>query len=126
METLHMTGCGVERPFCAINAQHWGPDAGPRATFRGSPTHCPPQKNTIVSSRTKRLLFLDALNVRANRSELLLDLFIAAIDVVNAVNAGGSLGDQAREHQCRRGAQVAGHDAGALQFLDALDDGGGA
>src|SRR5947209_16563183 len=71
-------------------------------------------------------LLLDALDVRADGGELLFDLFVPAIDVVDAVDAGGAAGDHAGQDQGGRGAEVAGHDACALHLLDALDDGGGA
>ena len=58
--------------------------------------------------------------------ELFVEMLVAAVDVVDAVDFGDAFGLQAGEHERRRGAQVAGHHGRAAQSLDALDDGGGA
>ena len=52
------------------------------------------------------------------------DFFVTAIDVIDAIDPGGAARDQAGQHQGRRCAKVAGHHAGTLEFLHALDDGG--
>ena len=44
--------------------------------------------------------------------------------MVHAVEPGRAAGDEAGEHEGGRGAEVGAHHAGALEFLDALDDGG--
>src|SRR6516165_5927674 len=47
----------------------------------------------------------DAPDLRSELRELLFDGLVAAIDVVDALDLGTPFGDQAREHQARRGAQ---------------------
>ncbi len=56
--------------------------------------------------------------------ELFLDGFVATIDVVDAIDLGTSLGDQAGDDQARRSAQVGGHHRRRGQLRHALDDGG--
>jgi hypothetical protein len=53
----------------------------------------------------------------------LLDLLVAAVDVVDAVDPRRALGDQRCQNEGRRRAQVARHDGRALQLAHALDDG---
>lgn len=70
-------------------------------------------------------VFLDPFNVGTDGGQLLLDFFVAPIDVIDPIDFGGAASDQAGEYEGGAGSQVAGHYAGPLEFLDALDDGGG-
>src|ERR1700756_2213776 len=73
--------------------------------------------------REPRGLIRHAPDLRAELRELLLDGLVAAIDVVDALDLGASLGYEAREHQARGGAQVGGHYRRGGEFLHAVDDG---
>src|SRR5262252_10645504 len=55
----------------------------------------------------------------AELRQLLLDAFVAAVEVIDAVDARLALGDEARDDQARRGAQVRRHHVRALQPGDA-------
>src|SRR5439155_458187 len=52
----------------------------------------------------------DALDARPEGRQLLLQRFVAAVEVVDAVDQGLAFGDEAGYDQPRRGAQVGGHD----------------
>lgn len=56
--------------------------------------------------------------------ELLLNPFVAAVDVVDAVDYGATGGGKAREDQGGGGAQVGGHDGGTGEAGDAAADHG--
>ena len=60
----------------------------------------------------------------AQRTEFFLDVLVAAIEMVDAVDDGVALGDQARQDQRSRGAQVGRHHRRAAELFDATDDGG--
>src|SRR5262249_32319611 len=63
-----------------------------------------------------------AFDARSELSELLLDAFIAAVEMVDAVDAGLAVGDQTGDHQARGGTQVRRHDIRALKPRHAVDD----
>src|SRR5690606_8446873 len=67
----------------------------------------------------------DALDVGAELLKFEFHVFVATVEVVDAVDGGLASGGEAGEDQARRGAQVAGHDRGAHQFADAADHDGG-
>src|SRR3984885_2038171 len=50
-----------------------------------------------------------APDLGAQLRELLLDRLVAAIDVIDTFDLGAALGNESREHQARRGAQVGRH-----------------
>src|SRR5690606_5326284 len=52
------------------------------------------------------LCLLDALDIRAQRLELVLHAFVAAVQMVDAFDGGLAAGRQAGDHQAGRGAQV--------------------
>ena len=54
--------------------------------------------------RNTRLAY--AFDVSADRSELLLNALIAAVDMIDAVDHRLAVGDQRRQHQRRAGAQI--------------------
>src|SRR5438552_15067834 len=64
----------------------------------------------------------DALDARPEGRQLLLQRFVAAVEVVDAVDQGLAFGAEAGYDQPRRGAQVGGHDGRALQALDAAHE----
>jgi hypothetical protein len=55
------------------------------------------------------------LHVGAELDEFLVDVFVAAVDVVEAVDLGGAAGGEGGEHEGGGGAQVAGHDRGGVR-----------
>src|SRR5207302_11397824 len=73
-------------------------------------------------SSVSRRESMNALDARAQLRELLLDAFIAAIEVVDPIDPGLTLGNQTRDHEARRGTQVGRHDGRALQLRNAAHD----
>src|SRR5262245_37585532 len=93
------------------------------ATRRRSLTSCARAAGSSSSRRVAaRSAFADALDVGADALQLLLDAFVAAVDVVDAPHVGVALGDEARQHEAGRRAQIAGHHRRAAQVAGALDD----
>src|SRR6185369_12465160 len=62
-------------------------------------------------------------DARAERAELGLQGFVAAVEVVNAVDHRLTLGGEAGDDEARRSPQVGGHHGRALQPLDAAHHG---
>ena len=97
------------------------PARGPR------PPRCrPPSARRCRSSETARpgvqSLPEMRVDVRAAAAELALQRFKAAIEVIDALDHAFALGDERRDHQRDRGAQIRRHDRRALQHRHALDD----
>ena len=69
---------------------------------------------------------MEAFDVGAEGGEFLFDVFVAAVEVVDAADGGGAVGDESGDDEGGAGAQVAGHDGCAGEVFDALDDGAGA
>src|SRR5579863_1708543 len=67
--------------------------------------------------------FADAFDLRADSLELLFNIFVAAVDVVDAVDDGFAVGDQGGEDERSRGAEIAGQDGGGAEGSLAADDG---
>src|SRR5438093_1453832 len=67
-------------------------------------------------------LVLDARDRRPEGLELRLDLLVAAIDVIDAVDLGRPLGDEAGEHERRARTEVARHDGSPREPGHAPDD----
>src|SRR5690606_896149 len=65
-----------------------------------------------------------AANLGTQQLELLFDALVAAVDVVDAVDQRIAVGNQRRQHQAGRGAQVGGHDRRTLETIHPGDDGG--
>src|SRR5262245_12583379 len=63
-------------------------------------------------------------DARAELAEALLDVLVAAIEMVDAVDHRLPLGHEPRDYQARRGAQVGGHDVRAREAVHAADDRG--
>src|SRR5262245_49054099 len=61
----------------------------------------------------------DALDARAERAQLGLQTFVAAVEVVDAVDERLPFGHQASDDEAGRGAQVGGHHRRALQLRHA-------
>lgn len=89
-------------------------------------------RHTLRVSQSESLLRRPTLPIRlpldrcAQSGELLVKVFIPPVDVVDAVHRCCSFGDEAGEDEAGGGAEVAGHDGGAGEIFDALDDGAGA
>ncbi len=65
----------------------------------------------------------DALDVRANQRKLFFDAFVAAVDVVNAVDRSRVVRDQRGQHQTGARAQVGSGNRRAAQRRGSGDDG---
>src|SRR3546814_1914488 len=62
-----------------------------------------------------------ALDLRTERGELALDVLVAAVHVIDAVDEGLAVGGERRDHQRRRCTQIGRHDRRRLQALAAGD-----
>src|SRR5438132_9319608 len=62
-----------------------------------------------------------ALDVRAEFAQFFIEMFVAAVDVIDATHLGNSVCFQSRKHQRGRGAQIARHHWSAKEMIDALD-----
>jgi len=72
------------------------------------------------------LLFVvagEALNVGADRAELVLDALVAAVDVIDAVDHRSVVGNERRQYQARAGAEVARRHRRTAEMRGAFDDG---
>ena len=95
------------------------------AEARGSRAQRPPRGRSNARSRRRAMRSLPeppqvvgaghAADVRAELAQLFLDVLVAAIDVVDALDVGRALRHETREHEARRGAQVGRHDRRARQ-----------
>ena len=70
--------------------------------------------------------FSDALDLRADSFELFFDVFVATVDVVDAVDDGFAVGDESGEDERGGGAEVAGQDGGGAERSFAADYGAAA
>lgn len=68
----------------------------------------------------------DAADLGTEAGEFFVDVFVASVDVVEAVDFGFAFCAEACEDEGGAGAEVAGHDWGTGEVGDALDDGSGA
>src|SRR6266853_1339554 len=72
-----------------------------------------------------RAPFCDSMNpldARTELRELLLDALVPAIEVIDPVDSGLAFGNETRDDEARRGAQVGRHDGCALQLRNAAHD----
>src|SRR5665213_242461 len=76
---------------------------------------------TLRLPEAASLLLPHTFDLGSDGHELLLDLLVAAIDVINAVDARRATCHQAGQDQGGRGAKIAGHHTGALKLLNALN-----
>ena len=67
------------------------------------------------------LAFLHALDLSAEGIEFFVDGFVAAVDVIDAVDFRGSVGNEASKNEGSTCAKVARHDGCAAESLDAVD-----
>src|SRR5712692_1851260 len=65
---------------------------------------------------------MNPLDARAELRELLLDALVAAIEVIDSIDPRFALGNQTRDDEARRRAQVGRHDGCALQLADSAHD----
>src|SRR2546426_4731552 len=77
-----------------------------------------------TTGRMTRALGSDAADRGSESLELLLDTLVAAVEVVDAGNAGLPARHEAREDERGGSAEVRGHDRSAAQRGDPLDDRG--
>src|ERR1700757_5138543 len=101
-----------------------------RRAVRDVPTGCQLSTSEVVGGRLStgsplalREDFADAADFCANAFQLLLDMFVAAVDVVDAVDDGLAVGDQGGQHQGRGSAQVGREHGGCAKGSFAPHDG---
>src|SRR2546422_3547480 len=70
------------------------------------------RRNREIASRR----LLEALYPSTERAQFLFERFIAAIQMIDAVNDGLALGDETGDHEARGGAKIGGHHGGALKL----------
>src|SRR6267378_8640502 len=63
----------------------------------------------------------DAADRGSEPLELLLDPFVAAVEVVDAGDTGLALGNEPGQDERRRGAEIRGHDRGPAEGRHAVD-----
>src|SRR6185295_17794789 len=76
---------------------------------------------SVKGAHSTTTLF-DPLDARAEGPQLGLEGFVAAIEVVDAVDDGLAVSHQAGDDETRRSAQVGGHHGRALQLRHAAHD----
>src|SRR5208283_787954 len=83
-----------------------------------------------VTSWNGRLFFTEDVahtaDLGTDVAELFFEVLVAAVEVVDAVKNGFSVGDEGGEDERGAGAEVGAHDGGGLQFAGAADGGGAA
>lgn len=72
------------------------------------------------------LVGAETLDGGAEGLKFAVDVFVAAVEVVDALDDGLSFSCEACEDEGSAGTEVGGHDWGAVEFFDAVDDGAGA
>src|SRR3989449_11152001 len=75
-------------------------------------------------SRVSRRGSMNPLDARAELRELLLDALVTAIEVIDSIDSRLAFGNQTRDDEARRRAQVGRHDGRALQLSDSTHDRG--
>src|SRR5207248_4624723 len=73
------------------------------------------------SKKKIRLRCFYAFDVRAEFAQFFIEMFVAAVDVIDATYFGNSVCFQSRKHQRSGRAQVARHHWSAEEMIDALD-----
>src|SRR5438128_12102029 len=68
-----------------------------------------------------RLCFFNALDVRVEFAQFFIEMFVAAVDVIDATHFCNAVCFQSRKHQRGGGAQIARHHWSAKEMIDALD-----
>src|SRR5882724_11869813 len=81
-------------------------------------TDCLPRE---AQEKKIRLHCFYTLDVRAEFAQFFIEMFVAAVDVIDAAHFGNSVRLQSRKHQRGRRAQVARHHWSAKEMIDALD-----
>src|SRR2546430_16360279 len=69
-------------------------------------------------------LSFHAFDLSAELAQFLIQMFVAAIDVINAADFGDSVRFQSGKHERGRRAQIARHHRRAKEPINALDHGG--
>src|SRR5207244_9180934 len=78
-----------------------------------------------LRSFIQNYLRLYSFDVRSKLAQFLIEMFVAAIDMINAADFGSPFGFQPSQDKCRGSPEIARHDRRAKQPLHALNDGGG-
>ena len=65
---------------------------------------------------------MDASDICAEGAEFFDDTFVAAVDVIDALDCGFAAGDQCGEHQTGAGAKVGSLDSRAAEFRGTVDN----
>src|SRR5579871_5234155 len=99
------------------------PSTSPLALSTRARQPVPPPSTPRKNSCTIALVF-QALDHRAATAQLDVELLIAAVEVVDAIDDGLAFGGKRRQHQTHRSAQIRRHHLRALQ-LDASAHHGG-
>src|SRR6266446_3037567 len=67
---------------------------------------------------------LHSFDVRTELAQLLIEMFVAAIDMINAADFSLAFGFQSSQHKRRGSPKVARHHRRAEEFFHPLDDSG--
>src|SRR5258706_16170833 len=99
-------------------------DAGSSRNGSTANVSAAPRIAVTASAESASMRLGDAPDARAERAEFVLDALVPAVEMVNAVDDGLPLADEPGDPEARGGTQVGGHDLGAAQRRNALDDRG--
>src|SRR6266516_8177801 len=83
---------------------------------------CSENFGTVPASLAAIRSSRNPLDTRTQLRELLLDALVAAIEVIDPVDSRLAFGNETRDDEARRGAQVGRHDGRALQLRNAAHD----
>ena len=70
------------------------------------------------------MLLFHTFDVRAKLAQLFIEMFVTAVDMINAPDFGHAIGLSTRQHERRGGPQIARHDRRTVEAIDALNDRG--
>ena len=88
-------------------------------------SQCGTSVSLVVKERkpeARATLTFHSLDVGAELAQFLIEMFVAAVDMLNATDFGDAVRFQARQHERSGGAQIARHHWSAKEMIDALDD----
>src|SRR5688572_19784706 len=89
------------------------------------PSTSRPQKSLAWGKwRMSPLPISDAADLRAQPLQLLLDAFVAPVDVIDALDVGGALRHKPRQDEACRGPQIGRHHRRGREARHAPDDRG--
>src|SRR5262245_25644150 len=106
---------------CATSVRRWPPRQSSVCAF--APLTCASASRRIAAARSNTALSADALDGGAAGGELVLQPLEPAVEVIDAIDHGLTLGRERGDDEGDRGAQIGGHHRRALECLHTFDGG---